>query len=213
MSNPSFEQNPRNQVRRLAKRGQYDKETVYSILDDGFMCHLSFVIDGQPFIIPTLYGREGDVIYIHGSHISRMLKHLETGEKLCLSVAHVDGIVLARSLFHHSINYRSAVVFGTGKLVHDNDEKMNALKVISDNLLKSRWEDARLPNHKEMAVTSVIRIEIEDASAKTRSGMPADDKPDYDLPVWAGVLPVHQHFGTPIPDDALPSTIPIPDYM
>lgn len=209
----NFKQTDRNKVRRIAKRGRYDKETIHKILDDGFICYVSFVIDEQPFIIPTLYARVGDAIYIHGSHISRMLKHLETGEKICLAVTLVDGIVLARSAFHHSMNYRSAVIFGTGKLIESDNEKLSALKAISDNLLKGRWEDVREPNRKELNVTSVIRIEIEEASAKIREGMPIDDESDYDLPVWAGILPIRQEFGSPIADEKLSDEITMPEYL
>lgn len=213
MKNSFFEKTPRNQVRRIAKRGQYDKDTVYNILDQAFLCHISFVVDEQPFIIPTTYARIEDSIYIHGSHISRMLKHLQTGEKLCLSVTLVDGIVLARSAFHHSMNYRSVVVFGTGKLVESDAEKNVALKAISDNVLPERWEDVREPNAKELNVTSVIKIEIEDASAKIRAGMPIDDDADYTLPIWAGILPINQSFGQPIADEKLPDEIELPNYL
>ncbi|MCU0238888.1 MAG: pyridoxamine 5'-phosphate oxidase family protein [Pyrinomonadaceae bacterium] len=213
MNEDKFEQTPRNQVRRVAKRGKYDKETIYDILDKAFLCHISFVLDGQPFIIPTLYARVDDAIYIHGSHISRMLKHLETGEKICLAVTHVDGIVLARSAFHHSMNYRSAVIFGTGKLVESDEEKLIALKAISDNILQERWEDCREPNQKELNVTSVIKIEIETASAKIREGMPIDDDSDYNSSFWAGILPINQTFGEPIDDDKLADGIELPNYL
>lgn len=213
MNNSNFEKTPRNQVRRIAKRGKYDKATIYDILDQSFLCHISFVLDGQPFIIPTLYARVDDAIYIHGSHISRMLKHLQTGEKICLSVTHVDGIVLARSAFHHSMNYRSAVIFGTGKLVESDEEKNLALKAISDNILRERWEDVRQPNQKELNVTSVIKIEIEEASAKIREGMPIDDDADYALPIWAGILPIDKGFGQPIADEKLAEEIKLPTYL
>lgn len=213
MSKQEFTKTTRNQVRRLAKRGKYDKETIYAILDESFLCHVSFSIDDQPFIIPTLFARVEDSIYIHGSHISRMLKHLTEGVRICLSVTLVDGLVLARSAFHHSMNYRSAVVFGTGKLVENEAEKLCALKAISDHLLPARWDDVRQPSAKELNVTSVIRIEIEDASAKIREGMPIDDEADYDLPFWAGVLPISQTFGAPIADEKLSDEISLPDYL
>jgi nitroimidazol reductase NimA-like FMN-containing flavoprotein (pyridoxamine 5'-phosphate oxidase superfamily) len=213
MSKTEFEQTERNQVRRIAKRGKYDKETIYRILDEAFLCHVSFSIDGQPFIIPTLFARVEDSIYIHGSHISRMLKTLSEGVRICLCVTLVDGLVLARSAFHHSMNYRSAVVFGRGKLVDDEAEKLLALKAISDNLLPERWEDCRQPNAKELNVTSVIRIEIEEASAKIREGMPVDDDSDLELPIWAGILPISQKFSEPVPDEKLSAKIPLPDYL
>lgn len=213
MKNSQFEKTPRNQVRRIAKRGKYDKATIYSILDQAFLCHISFVMDEQPFIIPTLYARCDEAIYIHGSHISRMLKHLQTGEKLSLCVTLVDGIVLARSAFHHSMNYRSVVVFGTGKLVESDAEKNVALKAISDNILRERWEDVREPNAKELNVTSVIKIEIEDASAKVREGQPIDDDADYALPIWAGILPIIQTFGVPVADEKLSNEIKLPNYL
>ncbi len=213
MNKEEFAKTERNQVRRIAKRGKYDKETIYPILDEGFLCHVSFCINEQPFIIPTLFARVEDAIYIHGSHISRMLKTLAEGVPICLSVTLVDGLVLARSAFHHSMNYRSTVIFGTGKLVTDEAEKLLALKAISDHLLPERWEDCRQPNAKELNVTSVIKIEIEEASAKIREGMPVDDKEDYDLPIWAGVLPITQTFGAPVSDGKLSKNIETPDYL
>lgn len=213
MSREEFAKTERNQVRRIAKRGKYDKETIFEILDKSFLCHISFCLNEQPFTIPTLFARVDDAIYIHGSHISRMLKTLAEGVSLCLTVTLVDGLVLARSAFHHSINYRSAVIFGTGTLVESEAEKNLALKAISDNILPERWEDCREPNPKELNVTSVIKIEIEDASAKIREGMPIDDDSDMDLPVWAGILPIKQTFGEPIPDENLSPKIQIPDYF
>lgn len=212
MTEKHFKKTKRNQVRRISKRGKYDKETVYGILDQSFLCHISFVFEEQPFIIPTLFARLEDSIYIHGSHISRMLKQLETGEQICLAVTLLDGIVLARSAFNHSMNYRSVVVFGSGKLVKGK-EKLIALKAISDNVLKGRWEDVREPNSKELNITSVIKIEIETASAKVHEGMPIDDESDYDLPIWAGILPINQNFGIPIDDEKLTKGIGIPSYL
>lgn len=208
-----FTKTKRNQVRRLAKRGKYDKKTIYQILDQSLLCHVSFCINEQPFIIPTLFARIEDSVYVHGSHISRMLKHLSEGVRICLSVTLVDGLVLARSAFNHSMNYRSAVVFGTGKLVEQETEKLIALKAISDHILPERWEDCRQPTQKELNVTSVIRIEIEDASAKIREGSPIDDKADYKLPIWAGVLPIIQIFGEPVADEKLSAEIACPKYL
>ncbi len=208
-----FKQTERNEVRRVAKRGKYDRETIYEILDEGYLCHVGFSIDDQPFVIPTLYARIDDSIVIHGSSISRMLKNIEKGVGVCATVTLVDGLVLARSAFHHSMNYRSAVVFGKGTLIEDKDEKVEALKAISDNLLEKRWDDCREPNEKELNVTSVIRIRIDEASAKIREGDPVDDASDYELPFWAGVLPLETQFGKPIPDAKLDENIELPGYL
>ena len=208
----NFEKTTRNKVRRLPKRGHYDKKTIYSILDDGFLCHIGFVADGQPFVIPTSYGRDGDKIYVHGSSKSRMLMNAEKGIPLCLTVTHMDGLVLARSSFHHSMNYRSVVVFGTAHPV-EGKEKENALLIISENILKGRWEEARKPNEKELKATSVLCLNIDSASAKIRTGPPGDEKEDYDLDVWAGVIPFSQHMGAPIVDPLLKDGIPVPESV
>ncbi len=198
-----YPKSPRNTVKRIPKRGHYDEATVFSILDAGFLCHLGFVVDGQPYVIPTSYGRKGARLYIHGASTSRMLKVTETGIPVCLTVTHVDALVLARSAFHHSMNYRSAVVFGTAELVTDEDEKMDALFCISENILKGRWDEVRPPNAIEMKATSVLAIDIEEASAKIRTGPPGDDAEDYDLPVWAGLLPVKKGYEEAVPDPLL----------
>lgn len=203
----------RNQVRRIPKRGKYDSETINKILDEGFVCHVGFNVGEQPFVIPTLYARIDDSIIIHGSHISRMLKNLSEGLQVCITVTHVDEIVLARSAFHHSMNYRSVVIFGTGKLIEEKEEKLKALKAVSDNILKHRWEDCREPTDKELNVTSVIKIKIEEASAKIREGDPIDDKKDYETDYWAGVLPIEMSFGKPIADSKLDKDIKLPDYL
>ena len=208
-----FPKTERNQVRRVAKRGQYDRETIYEILDQGYLCHVGFSVGEQPFVIPTLYARIDDSIIIHGSSISRMLKNIEEGVRVCITITLVDGLVLARSAFHHSMNYRSVCVFGKGKLIEDDEDKIAALAAVSDNLLKERWEDSREPNEKELNVTSVLRIEIEEASAKIREGDPIDDAKDYDLPIWAGVLPIETKFGKPIADSKLDPDIELPDYL
>jgi len=208
-----FPKTDRNQVRRIAERGKYDRKTIYEILDEGFLCHVGFCIENQPFVIPTLYARSGDSIFIHGSAVSRMLKNLSEGIEICLTVTLVDGLVLARSAFNHSMNYRSAVVFGNGRLVEESGEKLAALKTISDNALPDRFDDSRAPTEKELKATSVIRIEIEEASAKIRSGDPIDDRKDYDSPFWAGVLPIETSFGKPIADSKLDETVELPDYL
>lgn len=196
----------RNKVKRIPKRGHYDQETVYKILDAAYLCHVGFCVDGQPFVIPTSYGREGDKIYLHGATTSRMLKALENGIQVCLTVTHLDGLVLARSTFHHSMNYRSAMVFGTATLVGE-DQKMHALEVITENILQGRWDESRQPNAKEMKATSVLQLDIEQASAKIRTGPPGDEKEDYELPIWAGVVPITMEYGEPIRDEVLPDSI------
>lgn len=177
----------RNKLKRIPKRGHYDKENLYSILDTGFVCHLGFVQNDQPFVIPTLYGRIDDKIFIHGASTSRMLKELEKGLEVCLTVTHVDGLVLARSAFHHSMNYRSAMIFGKA-FIAEEPEKSEALKAISDNVIAGRWEEVREPSAKELKATTVLRLEIEQASSKIRTGPPGDDEPDYELPIWAGLI-------------------------
>lgn len=204
-----YEKNARNTVKRIPKRGHYDKETVYKILDDAFLCHVSFVVDGQPFLIPTAYGRKDNIIYIHGATKSRMMMEVEKGIPVSLCVTHLDGIVLARSLFNHSMNYRSVVVFGKAKLV-PAEEKEEALKVISDQILKDRWEEGRLPNPTELKATTILAIDIEQASAKIRTGDPGDNKEDYELPIWAGVIPMKVVYEKEIPDPAMTENYPVP---
>lgn len=198
-----------NKVKRIPKRGHYDKQTVYEILDEAFVCHAGFVIDGRPFVIPTAYGREGDTIYLHGASKSRMMESMKLGIPVCITVTHLDGIVLARSSFNHSMNYRSAVCFGKGRLVEGKEEKNRALKIISDNILAGRWEEAREPNDTELKATHVIAVEIEQASAKIRTGDIGDDKPDYHLDVWAGVVPMTVQYQKPIPDPLLREETPL----
>ena len=197
-----FPTSPRNKVKRLPKRGHYDEATVHAMLDAGFLCHISFVMDGQPFIIPTAFGRDGNHIYLHGSSKSRMMLHLAEGHPACIAVSHIDALVLARSIFHHSVNYRSAVLFGKGEKV-EGEEKMHGLRVVSDQILKGRWGEVREPNEQEMKATTVIRFTIEAASAKVRTGPPGDDEPDYALPIWAGLLPLQQTWGDPVADPLL----------
>ena len=195
-----FDKTNRNKVTRLPKRGAYDKATIYKILDAGFIAHVVFVVDGQPFVIPTAYGRDGDTLYIHGASTSRMLVNLKEGIPVCLTVTHLDAIVLARSSYNHSMNYRSVVAFGKAKLV-EGEEKERALYVISENILKGRWDEAREPNAKELKATSVLAIPIDSASAKIRTGPPGDFKEDYELPIWAGNLPITTTYGTPEADE------------
>lgn len=209
----SYTPTDRTRVRRLPERGHYDRETVYSILDEGYICHVGFVVDGKPVVIPTLYGREGDRLYIHGSAASRMLRDLSKGIDCCLTVTLVDALVLARSGFHSSMNYRSVVVFGRAAEITDPEEKNHALAVVSDHLLPGRWAEVRGPSAQELKGTSVLSIELSEVSAKIRTGGPIDDDEDYSLPVWAGVWPLQTRFEAPIPDAKLNDGIPVPGYV
>jgi nitroimidazol reductase NimA-like FMN-containing flavoprotein (pyridoxamine 5'-phosphate oxidase superfamily) len=209
----SFQPTERTQVKRLPKRAHYERETVYQILDSAFVCHVGFNVEGQPYVIPTNYGRSGDTLYIHGSAASRMLKTLSTGVPVCVTVTHLDGLVLARSAFHHSVNYRSVVILGTARLVEDPAEKMEALRIFTDHVLKGRWDDVRIPTEQELKATSVLALPLEEASAKVRTGGPVDDAEDYGLPVWAGVLPLETVAKTPEPDANRKKDEPLPDYL
>lgn len=202
----------RSQLRRLPKRGSHELAVIHEILDAAFLAHVGFSVNGQPFVIPTLFGRDGEKLYIHGSAASRMLRQLDTGVSACVTVTHVDGLVLARSAFHHSMNYRSVVAFGTAKMIEDPARKVEALRVVSEHLIKGRWDDVRQPNEKELKATSVLEFTIDEASAKIRTGPPLDDQEDYALPVWAGVLPLHLTTGAAMPDQRLPGEIQLPEY-
>lgn len=203
----------RSRLRRLPKRGSHDSEAVHAILDAAFVAHVGFQTNGQPFVIPTLYGREDDKLYLHGSAASRMLGELESGLQACVNVILVDGLVLARSAFHHSMNYRSVVAFGTARKIQEPAEKTRALRIISDHVIAGRWEDVRSPTEKELRATAVLEFAIEEASAKIRQGPPLDDEDDYSLPVWAGILPLRLQAETPIPDPRLPDGREIPQYV
>lgn len=198
----------RSQLRRLSDRGSHEEADLYRILDAAFLAHVGFVADGQPFVIPTLFGREGNTLYLHGSAASRMMRELETGIAVCVTVTLVDGLVLARSAFHHSMNYRSVVAFGTARKLAGDSDKNHALKVISDHLIRGRWEDVRPPAPKELKGTTVLAMEIEEASAKVRTGGPKDDAEDYALPVWAGVLPLRTVAQAPEPDGEQACEVP-----
>jgi uncharacterized protein len=203
----------RTQVKRLPKRGHYERETVYSILDSAFVCHVGFSVDGQPFVIPTNYGRSGDTLYLHGSAASRMLKTLSGGVPVCVTVTHVDGLVLARSAFHHSVNYRSVMILGKARLVEDPAEKMDALRIFTEHVMKGRWNDVRIPTEQELKATIVLSLPLEEVSAKVRTGGPVDDEGDYTLPVWAGVLPLETVVKPPLPDAQRKNDPPIPEYL
>jgi nitroimidazol reductase NimA-like FMN-containing flavoprotein (pyridoxamine 5'-phosphate oxidase superfamily) len=208
-----FTPTERTQVKRLPKRGKYDSETVYKILDEAFVCHVGFAVDGQPYVIPTNFGRVGDVLYLHGSAASRMLRTLSEGIPVCVTVTLVDGLVLARSAFHHSVNYRSVVILGTAKLVEDRTEKMEALRLFTEHIMKGRWDEIRWPTEQEMKGTTVLALPLEEVSAKVRAGGPVDDEDDYSLPVWAGVLPLTTTTNAPVPDTRLKEGTPVPKYI
>jgi hypothetical protein len=202
-----------NRVHRLPERGVYDRAEIYAIIDEALICHLSFVQNGQPFIIPINHARDGDHIILHGSHSSRLIQHVCSGAPVCLAFTLVDGLVLARSVLHSDMNYRSAIVFGHGASIDDAEHKLEALRLITNHLAQGRWEEARQPSQKELLSTALVSIQIESASAKKRSGMPQDDEADYVLPVWAGVLPFEVHADTPIPDPRLDARISVPSYL
>jgi len=208
----TFPETDRTKLKRLPKRGHFDRETVYSILDEGFICHVGFIVDGQPFVIPTGYARVHDRLYVHGSQASRMLRNLASGIDACVTVTLLDGLVLARSAFHHSMNYRSVLVFGRPTIVADPAEKMAALLAFSEQIIRGRWADVREPSDEELKMTTVLRLPLEEASAKIRTGPPLDDEEDYALPVWAGVVPLKLVAGEPVKDPLLPAEIPVPDY-
>jgi nitroimidazol reductase NimA-like FMN-containing flavoprotein (pyridoxamine 5'-phosphate oxidase superfamily) len=199
---------PRTRVVRESDRGVYDRDTVNRILDEGFLCHVGFVVAGQPYVIPTSYGRDGDVLYIHGSAASRMLRNLDRAIPVCVTVTLLDGLVLARSVFNHSMNYRSVIILGTATLISNPEEKLAALLALSQHILPGRWDDSRQPNEKELKATSVLRIPIEEFSAKVRVGPPIDDEPDYTFPTWAGVIPLDTTVGTPIRDERCQRELP-----
>ncbi|HSQ22835.1 MAG TPA: pyridoxamine 5'-phosphate oxidase family protein, partial [Pyrinomonadaceae bacterium] len=206
-------QTPRTTLKRLPKRGSHDREIINSILDEGFICHVGFAVEGRPFVIPTGYARADDKLLIHGSQASRMLRTLSEGVDVCVAVTLLDGLVLARSAFHHSMNYRSVVIFGRATLVEDRARKISALFALSEHIIPNRWQDVREPNESELRQTTVLSLPIDEASAKIRTGPPLDDEEDYGMEVWAGVMPLRLVAGQPIADPRLPSEIDPPDYV
>ena len=207
-----FVKTKRTTLKRLPKRGVYDRNSVNAILDEGFICHVGFVVDGKPIVIPTGYARVDDQLYIHGSQASRMLRTLSQGVDVCVTVTLLDGLVLARSAFHHSINYRSVVIFGRASLVEDPETKSAALFAFSEHVIPGRWHEVRTPTPEELKATSVLSLELTEASAKVRSGPPLDDEEDYSLAVWAGVIPLQLASGAPINDPRLPEGTVVPSY-
>ena len=209
----TFPKTDRTTLKRLPKRGHYEHETVYGILDEGFICHVGFIFEGKPIVIPTGYARADNNLYIHGSQASRMLRTLSEGIDVSVTVTLVDGLVLARSAFHHSINYRSVVVFGRARRVDDPAQKNDALLAFSEQVIRGRWKDVREPTESELKQTTVLCLPLNEASAKVRTGPPIDDEEDYALPVWAGVLPLQIVAGEPINDPRLPEGIEVPEYI
>jgi nitroimidazol reductase NimA-like FMN-containing flavoprotein (pyridoxamine 5'-phosphate oxidase superfamily) len=207
-----FPRTERTTLKRLPKRGVYDRELVYKILDEGVICHVAFAVSEQPFVIPTGYARIDDRLYIHGSQVSRMLRTLSNGINVTIAVTLLDGLVLARSAFHHSMNYRSVVIFGNASLVDDRTEKLAALTAFSEHVVRGRWADVREPTEQELKATTVLSLPIAEASAKVRTGPPLDDEEDYALNVWAGVVPLKLSAGPPINDPRLPEGIEPPAY-
>jgi uncharacterized protein len=208
----TFTPTERTELKRLPKRGEFDRTAVFQILDEAFICHVGFVADGKPIVIPTSYARIGDDLYVHGSAASRMLRSLEQGIDVCVTVTLIDGLVLARSAFHHSINYRSVVIFGNATLVNDPDEKIRALQAFTDHVVSGRWADVRQPDEGELRATLVLKVPLVEVSAKIRTGPPIDDEADYTLAVWAGVIPMELRAAAPVSDERLPSDIEPPDY-
>ncbi|CAN5288009.1 MAG: pyridoxamine 5'-phosphate oxidase family protein [Acidimicrobiia bacterium] len=210
MAEPSA---PRTTVRRLAERGVYDRAAIDAVLDEALICHVGFVVEGGPVVIPTIHARSGDLLYLHGSPASRMLRSMRAGDEVCVAVTLVDGLVMARAPFHSSMNYRSVVLFGEPRIVDDPDELWEAFTVLTEHVAPGRWADSRLPNQKEIRGTLVAAVPIDQASAKIRTGPPGDDEEDYDLPIWAGVVPLRLEAGAPIPDPRLAPGIGPPPYL
>jgi uncharacterized protein len=208
-----FTPTERTKVRRLPGRAAYDSETIFGILDEGFICHVGFFVDGQPYVIPMGYARVGDKVYIHGSAASRMVRTLAGGVDVCLTVTLLDGLVLARAAFHHSVNYRSVVILGRAAPVEDREEKLRALEALTEHIIHGRWKDVRPPTESELRATAVLALPLNEVSAKVRTGPPKDEEEDYQLPVWAGVLPLAMTPGAPIADPRLTPGVDPPAYV
>jgi nitroimidazol reductase NimA-like FMN-containing flavoprotein (pyridoxamine 5'-phosphate oxidase superfamily) len=204
---------PRTKLRRAPQRGAHDRATIDAILDEALIAHVAWVQDGRPAVIPTLLARDGDDVLIHGSSASRTIRALRAGLEACVEVTLVDGLVLARSAFHHSVNYRSVLVFGAARAIEDADEKLHALEAFTEKLVPGRWAHVRAPSAQELRATAVLALALDESSAKVRTGGPADDEPDYALPVWAGVVPLHVHAGTPEPDPRLTPGTRVPEHV
>ena len=209
---PTDAPSERTQVHRLPERGVYDRDVIDAILDEALICHVGYMDDGHPSVIPTIHARIGDTLYIHGSNASRTLRAARSGAEVCVEVTLVDGLVLARSAFHHSMNYRSVVVYGTARPVTDAEEKFAAQKALVDHVVHGRSDDARMPNERELNQTTILAIGLDEASAKVRTGPPKDEPEDYELAVWAGVVPLRMQPGAPDPDPRLPAGVEPPPY-
>ncbi|MET9341316.1 pyridoxamine 5'-phosphate oxidase family protein [Nonomuraea sp. NPDC003804] len=203
---------PRTTLGREKHRGSTDRNDLYEVLDSGLICHLGVVMNGHPMVVPTGYGRIGDTLYLHGSTGARSLR-AGSGEQVCVTVTHLDGLVLARSVFNHSVNYRSAIIYGAARLVTDEEERMAGLRALTEQLAPGQWDYARQPTRKELAATAVLALSLEEASVKVRGGAPVDEDEDYALPVWAGVLPLVTSWGAPVPDPVLPEGIDTPGHI
>lgn len=204
---------PRTTLKRLPQRGSFDREEINAILDEGFICHVGFAVENQPFVIPTGYARVEDRLVIHGSQASPMLRTLAEGIEVCITVTLVDGLVLARSAFHHSMNYRSVLILGKATRIEHSEEKIAALRALSEHMIPGRWHEVREPNERELQLTTVLSLPLAEASAKVRTGPPLDDEEDYGLQVWAGVIPLRLNVGQPIADPRLPMDISPPHYV
>ena len=209
----TFQPTAKTTLKRLPERGSFDRAVVNSILDEGFICHVGFAAEGQPFVVPTSYVRVADKLFIHGSAASRMLRSLSEGISVCVTVTLVDGLVLARSAFHHSINYRSVVIIGVATALTNPDEKLAALRAFTEHVIPGRWPHVREPNDQELKATTVLSLPLDEVSAKVRTGGPKDDEPDYAIPVWAGELPLNVVPGTPVPDSRSTFHQPVPEYV
>jgi uncharacterized protein len=212
-SQAALSSSPRTQLARHRERARTGRRDLYAVLDAGLVCHLGVIVDGSPVVLPTCYGRVGDTLYLHGSVANRSLGAATDGQGACVTVTHLDGIVLARTVFHHSVNYRSAVIFGTARLVTDDPERLRGLRAIVEQLAPGQWDTARTPNRKELAATAVLAVPLAEASVKVRSGPPADDQEDLELGLWAGVLPVRTAFGEPEADPVLTAGVAVPAHI
>ncbi len=209
----AFPKTSRNRVKRLPERAAYDKETIYKILDQALICHVGIAQENQPFVIPTIHARRGDALLLHGATTSRLLQHIQAGNPICVATTLLDGLVVARGIFHNSMNYRSVVLFGVGRVLEEPQAKYDALFALSEHIMPGRWDDARLPSKKELKATTIIEMPIEVATAKLRVGGPKDDAEDYEKDWWAGVIPIQQKFLAPQPDVKLHREIPVPSYL
>lgn len=208
-----FQKTPLNKVKRLPEKGQYDAASIYAVVDAALICSVGYVIDGQVYVTPTMHARDGDQILLHGSRASRMLRHLDAGGAVCISVTIPDALVLARSIFEHSMNYRSATLFGHGTAVVGDAARLAALQMFSERMIPGRWNDARQPDAGELKQTTIVAVPIESASAKIADGMPTDNDADMDYPVWAGIIPMRHLYGVPVPDPRTQPVRPLPEYL